>query len=142
MTSKCSTCGHDRFDHSRSKGKCMIFSHERNWDCDCEKFTPSNSSGDGALNTDTTSGDNQSPQGKTDSNDSAFSFIPEDTQTLSSKAVRDLSKNPIPNYYWEEDVKDFIKKLKYHLKHGLKQGSFTIRNEWKIIEILAGENLI
>jgi len=31
---------------------------------------------------------------------------------LEDKAVRDLSNNPIPNYYWQQDVKEFIKKLK------------------------------
>lgn len=32
---------------------------------------------------------------------------------LSKKAVRDVGcSNPIPNYYWEEDIKQFIKLLK------------------------------
>ena len=30
-------------------------------------------------------------------------------KSLSEKAVRDLSNNPIPNYYWEYDIKEFIK---------------------------------
>lgn len=33
--------------------------------------------------------------------------------SLSDKAVKDVRcSNPIPNYYWEEDVREFIKELK------------------------------
>lgn len=31
---------------------------------------------------------------------------------LSSKAIIDHSNNPIPEYYWGKDVKEFIKLLK------------------------------
>ena len=33
-------------------------------------------------------------------------------KTLKDKAVKDLSNNPIPNYYWEENLKQAIKDLK------------------------------
>ncbi len=35
---------------------------------------------------------------------------------LSKKAIRDLSNNPIPNYYWEQDVKEFIKEIRTFLE--------------------------
>jgi len=31
--------------------------------------------------------------------------------TLDKKKVKDFSNNPIPSYYWEKDVKQFLKDL-------------------------------
>ena len=33
-------------------------------------------------------------------------------KTLTNKAIRDHSNNPIPNYYWEYDIKEAMNKLK------------------------------
>ena len=41
-----------------------------------------------------------------------------------------------------KDVKEFIEEVKYHLKHGLMVGNKTIRNDWEIIDKLAGDSLI
>lgn len=63
---------------------------------------------------------------------------------LSNKAIKDLSNNPIPNYYFEKDVKEFIRLL--------KNKTFTPNNRSKeyidmfelinIIDKLAGEKLV
>ncbi len=70
----------------------------------------------------------------------------EDTFTLSEKAegfgiTEDFEFEK--HYYKEEDVKEFIKRVKHALKHGLKhKGNPIIRNEWVIIDRLAGDELI
>ena len=78
-------------------------------------------------------------------------------KTLSDKAMKDFSNNPIPNYYWEKDVKEFIKKLKekvsiiislidYNLdKNALEENKAKrtiIYKGTKFIDELAGEKLI
>jgi len=46
-------------------------------------------------------------------------------------------------WIYEKDVKEFIKELKDALKNGLKHdGNKIYRNEWKIIDELAGGELV
>ena len=74
-------------------------------------------------------------------------------KTLSNKAVRDLSNNPIPNYYWEQDVKEFIKKLKEEIRNigcevqkdkstTSEDYRFALRDCLNLIDKLAGKELI
>lgn len=63
----------------------------------------------------------------------------------------DLSKkmveyDPHQAGYFAEDVREFIRLLKYHIKHGLKGDTEKgepklIRNQWVIIDKLAGKEL-
>lgn len=65
-----------------------------------------------------------------------------ETFNLSDKAVKDLSNNPIPNYYWEQDIKEFIRLLK-ECKGCKHDGSYiAIGDLQDFIDKLAGEKLI
>ncbi len=49
--------------------------------------------------------------------------------------------------YYKKDIKEFIKRLKHALKHGIKGATHMsepelIKNEWAIINKLAGDELI
>ena len=61
--------------------------------------------------------------------------------TLSKKAVRDLSTNPIPNYYWEHDIKASVKELKTRWP---KEGNKELHKDIKQIfgaELTGGESI-
>ncbi len=72
----------------------------------------------------------------------SFRVFPSDGSefNLSKKAIRDLSNNPIPNYYWEQDVKEFIKIVLIDCSEAFES------NELEIVEFImkkrAGKELI
>ena len=64
---------------------------------------------------------------------------------LSNKAVKDLGcSNPIPDYYWEKDVKEFIELLKNKMNDIPEFGyNYIPRTAVKtMIDKLAGDKLI
>ena len=60
---------------------------------------------------------------------------------LSKKAIRDLSNNPIPNYYFEYDVREFIRILREELDGFISLETKTSCSfATDIVDKYAGEN--
>ena len=63
-------------------------------------------------------------------------------KTLSDKAIKDFSNNPIPNYYWEKDVKEAIKKLMARFPNTESVHCFTGEQFRFAIKEIFGEELV
>lgn len=63
-------------------------------------------------------------------------------KTLSDKAVKDLGcSNPIPNYYWEKDVKEFVQNLKNRMHDFELENNIRLFYLYEELDELAGDKL-
>lgn len=63
--------------------------------------------------------------------------------SLSEKAIRDYSNNPIPDYYWSNDVRESVRKIKERIEDkATAYGGINAIEVKEIIDEEMGDKLV